>query len=79
MEESFINSYGEVVNKKDLIIEIESLLNRFSDSSPQSALSVNVMQSLDIQTLLSIRDNLLAKCGKELENNLEWLLSLKNK
>lgn len=79
MEESFINSYGEVVNKQDLIIEIQSLLNRFSDSSPKSNININVMQSLEIQTLNSIRDSLLAKCGKELENNLEWLRSLKNK
>lgn len=79
MQEKFISNYGEVVNKKDLMDEIESLLNRFNDSSPKSNLNSTLMESLDIQTLHSIRDSLLAKCGQELENNIEWLHTLKNK
>ncbi|PAF42619.1 hypothetical protein [Helicobacter sp. 11S03491-1] len=78
-EESTINAYGEIITKDGLIEEIQSLLNRLEDSTEQTNLNSALMKSLDIHSLNSIRDSLLSKCGKEIELNLEWLQTLKNK
>ncbi|PAF50611.1 hypothetical protein BKH44_07405 [Helicobacter sp. 13S00477-4] len=73
-----INDYGEIITKDSLIEEIQSLLNHLK-SSQTTILNPNIMKSLDITNLNTIRDNLLKKSGNEIENNLEWLHSLKNK
>ncbi|WP_095271908.1 hypothetical protein [Helicobacter sp. 13S00477-4] len=77
-EEYMINDYGEIITKDSLIEEIQSLLNHLK-SSQTTILNPNIMKSLDITNLNTIRDNLLKKSGNEIENNLEWLHSLKNK
>ncbi|PAF54229.1 hypothetical protein BKH42_01610 [Helicobacter sp. 13S00482-2] len=77
MLESHINKNGEVINKEELIAEIQSFLNRLESSFTQTTLDVHMMKSLDIDSLTSIRDNLLQKCGNEIESNLQWLHSLK--
>ncbi len=78
-ESQWIN--GELINKEDLKYDILALLNRFegeNKNNPQSTqISPDILATLDINTLYSIRTNLLKKLGKELENeNKDWLLDL---
>ncbi|WP_257875391.1 hypothetical protein [Helicobacter sp. 12S02232-10] len=77
-KESMLNAYGEIVTKDGLIEEIESLLNRLEDSAQNTVLNAEMMKSLDIVSLNSIRNGLLQKCGNEVQANLEWLHSLKD-
>lgn len=77
MPDVYVNANGEIISKEDLINEIESLLNRLKGSPMETSLDVGMMKSLDIDSLTSIRDSLLQKCGKEIEINLQWLHSLK--
>ncbi|MDO7252972.1 hypothetical protein [Helicobacter cappadocius] len=78
MPNNYITKNGEFITKEDLIIEIQSLLNRLKTSSDSTSLNIEMMKSLDVHSLTSIRDSLLQKCGKEIEFNLQWLHSLKD-
>ena len=71
----FIDENGEVFERGALIKEIEDLLNRM-DSKYQSVLAFEVVSELDLQSLISIRENLLKKSGEEIRENQEWLFSL---
>lgn len=76
MQDKIINSYGEILSKEDLIQEIESLINRLSIHNQTTTFDKHMMESLEISDLNSIRNDLLKKCGQEVENNIEWLYSL---
>lgn len=71
----FVDENGEVFERETLIKEIEDLLNRM-DSKHQSVLASEVVSELDLQSLISIRENLLKKSGEEIRENQEWLFSL---
>ncbi len=71
----FVDENGEVFEREALIKEIEDLLNRM-DSKHQSVLASEVVSELDLQSLISIRENLLKKSGEEIRENQEWLFSL---
>lgn len=71
----YIDSNGVVWEREDLLKEIESLLNRIDEKHP-STLSKEIMQEVDMKTLGSIYEGLLAKSGKEIANNQEWLFGL---
>lgn len=72
---SYIDHNGEVLEVDDVIKEIEELLNR-TDSGEQSVLSKEMMRELEISSLVTIRNGLLQKSGKEIEQNQEWLFGL---
>lgn len=71
----YIDTYGVVWEREAIINEIETLLNRIDDKHP-SILSKEIMQEVDMKTLGSIYEGLLAKSGKEIANNQEWLFAL---
>ena len=71
----YIDSYGVVWEREAIINEIESLLNRIDDKH-HSIISKEIMQEVAMKTLGSIYEGLLAKSGKEIANNQEWLFAL---
>lgn len=71
----YIDSNGVVWGRKEILEEIQSLLNRIDDKHP-SILSKEIMAEVDIKTLGSIHESLLQKSGKEIANNQEWLFGL---
>ena len=71
----YIDSNGVVWERKEILEEIQSLLNRIDDKHP-SILSKEIMAEVDIKTLGSIQESLLQKSGKEIANNQEWLFGL---
>lgn len=71
----YIDENGEVVEREELLREIELLLNRFG-SGDESVLSEEIMRELEIKDLLGIRNRLIQKNGKEIEQNQEWLFGL---
>lgn len=71
----YIDSNGVVWEREEIIEEIQGLLNRIDDKHP-SILSKEMMQEVDMKTLGSIYEGLLAKSGKEIANNQEWLFGL---
>ena len=78
-ESKWIN--GEFINKQDLKQDILTLLNRFEKEGQKdlksTQISPDILAALDIDTLYSIRTNLLSKLGKEIEGeHKEWLLGL---
>lgn len=75
---SYITKQGDIVEKQDLISEIESLLNTLPSTNADSrtTLSPAVMNALSCKDLEQIRDSLLHKQGHIVENNKEWLLGL---
>lgn len=71
----YIDSYGVVWERDAILEEIEALLNRVDDKH-HSIISKEMMQEVDMKTLGSIYEGLLAKSGKEIANNQEWLFGL---
>lgn len=71
----YIDSYGVVWERDAILEEIEALLNRV-DNKHHSIISKEMMQEVDMKTLGSIYEGLLAKSGKEIANNQEWLFGL---
>ena len=85
-----ISPNGELISKRELIAEIENLLNGVgqntqtksrdshnADALSQTTLSVEIMATLGFEELLSLRNSLLQKdC---LQENKEWLLGLSQK
>lgn len=71
----FVSKHGEIIDKDELIGQIESLLNALPNSTA-THLNKNIMSELDMPTLLDIRDNLIQKQQNVLELNKQWLLNL---
>ncbi|MCE3047172.1 hypothetical protein [Helicobacter kayseriensis] len=71
----YVDENGEVVEREELLREIEHLLNRLG-SGDESVLSEEIMRELEIKDLLGIRNRLIQKNGKEIEQNQEWLFGL---
>lgn len=71
----YVDENGEVVEREELLREIEHLLNRLG-SGDESVLSEEIMRELEIKDLLGIRNRLIQKNGREIEQNQEWLFGL---
>lgn len=69
---------GEEVSKESLRLEITELLNSHSLSTHQTTqLSPDILESMEIHALYSIRNNLLNHKGRELKGEeKDWLLNL---
>lgn len=78
MKEETLILEGEEVSKESLRLEITELLNSHSLSThPTTQLSPDILESMEIHTLYSIRNNLLNHKGRELEGEeKDWLLNL---
>lgn len=81
-----ISSNGEIISKRELISEIENLLNGVgshkdtparSSALSQTTLSTQIMATLSFEELLGLRDSILQK--DSLEANKDWLLNLSQK
>ena len=81
-----ISPNGEIINKRELISEIENLLNgvgshkdtpAHSSALSQTTLSTQIMATLSFEELLGLRDSILQK--DSLEANKDWLLNLSQK
>lgn len=83
-----ISSNGELISKRELISEIENLLNGIgshkdtpvcahSSALSQTTLSTEIMATLSFEELLGLRDSILQK--DSLEANKDWLLNLSQK
>ncbi|MGX2984119.1 hypothetical protein ACWIWK_01390 [Helicobacter sp. 23-1048] len=81
-----ISSNGEIISKRELIGEIENLLNGVgshkdaparSSALSQTTLSTQIMATLSFEELLGLRDSILQK--DSLEANKDWLLNLSQK
>ncbi|ANV98093.1 hypothetical protein BBW65_04435 [Helicobacter enhydrae] len=71
----YIDSNGEILTQDVLVERIHRLLNQFDDTH-QSVISPEIVAHLDLNTLGAIYESLLARNGKEIQNNQEWLFSL---
>ena len=81
-----ISSNGEIISKRELISEIENLLNGVgshkdaparASALSQTTLSTQIMATLSFEELLGLRDSILQK--DSLEANKDWLLNLSQK
>ncbi len=67
--QTFITNDGEIISKKELLAEIENLLNRFDSKNLQgSYLDSALIDALDINSLLSIRNQLLNADSRALKD-----------
>lgn len=62
--------------KKQLIADIENLLNRYGEIKP-THINPDLMQFMDRQTLLNIIDSILKQQETTNESNVEWLEQFK--
>lgn len=75
MNTPHITKHGEITTKKELIKDIESILNLIPARS-QTTLSDSVMKSLECAELEHIRDSLLQKHHNIIAENKDWLFGL---
>lgn len=64
------------MNNKELINDIQHLLNRYEDV-PQTSINPDLLEFLDRETLLSIISSLLRQQENTNESNIEWLEQFK--
>lgn len=64
------------MNSKELINDIQLLLNRYEDVPPTS-INPDLLEFLDRETLLSIISSLLRQQENTNESNIEWLEQFK--
>lgn len=64
--------------KSQLISDIQQLLNTY-DGIKQTSINPNLLEFMDIDTLLSIIDSLLSQKEAAKESDLEWLEKFKKK
>jgi len=63
-------------NKKELINDIEQLLNSYEGLKP-THINPDILKYMDQESLKSIIKSLLHEKEKVLQNNLEWLETFK--
>lgn len=73
-----ISDDGEVLNKIEIIKLIEKALNDKATNS-STALNVELLSSLDIESLGGTLNNLLKQKDNFLADNLDWLRNLSHK
>lgn len=64
------------MNNKELINDIQLLLNRYEDV-PNTSINPDLLEFLDRDTLLSIINSLLRQQEKTNESNIDWLEQFK--